>query len=106
MCKAEFALLIKFSIVTDHCLFQCPKCKRASIGIENFQRSRESGPIMVGPGKDFQNRSSHMARKRFVESGFCKIQRHFTNPLSSIYRKCVKYPSVSRVCQGPTVVGP
>ena len=38
----EFTLFISCYIVANHYLFQCLKGRRASIGIENFQRARHS----------------------------------------------------------------
>ena len=47
--------------------------------IQNFQCARDSmapsvylGPTMVGHGKIFQNRSSHVTGKRYFEFGLCK----------------------------------
>ena len=60
---------------------------------------------MVEPGKSFQNRSSHMARKCYVEFGL-KMKGPLTNLLSRIYRKCVRYSCTSIVYHGSTMVGP
>ena len=48
------------------------------MAIQNFQCGRHSlvsnvylGPTMAGPEKNFQNKSSQMAGKRYFEYGFC-----------------------------------